>query len=165
GEGRGMTAAPRVTGCAGGRQQADAAEVVMLRGPAAHLDSRALELSECLLVDAGLGIDDRPCAVEPRPFDRGYRVEPLVENAGGDADECGPEARSAGRADGQSDTVRADRHAWRHHALHPLAGPERRPDEVDLSEHAVQMEVEAGEEVAGPESEARGEDAHASVGV
>ena len=37
--------------------------------------------------------------------------------------------------------------------------------QVDLAEHAVQVQVEAGEEVAGPEPEARREDAHVSVGV
>ena len=44
-------------------------------------------------------------------------------------------------------------------------GRERRPVQVDLSEHAVQVQVEAGEEVARPEPEARREDAGVSVGV
>ena len=38
-------------------------------------------------------------------------------------------------------------------------------DEVDLAEHAVQVQVEAGEEVARAEAEARRQHADAAVGV
>ena len=86
--------------------QADAAEVVVLRRPAAHLQPRALELGQRLLVDAGLGVDDVAGAVEARPLDRVDRLEPLVQDPGGDADERRPEPRAAGRADRERESRR-----------------------------------------------------------
>ncbi len=158
-----MTAAPRVTGSTGGRQQADAAEVVMLRRPAAYLDSGALELASACSSTPGSALTTCPARWNRGRTIASTGLELFVQDSGGDADERGPEPRPAGRADGQSDPLGADGQARRHHALHPLAGPERRSVQVDLSEHAVQVQVEAGDEVAGPESEARREDARISV--
>ena len=53
----------------------------------------------------------------------------------------------------------------RHHRAHPLAGDEVADDEVDLAEHAVQVQVEPGEEVAAAEAEARRERARVPVVV
>ena len=103
--------------------------------------------------------------MKPGPRDRIDRLELFVQDPCGDADERGPEPRSTCRADCQGDPLAAEGQARRHHALHSLTRLERRPVQVDLSEHAVQVQVEAGDEVAGPESEARREDAGVAVGV
>ena len=103
--------------------------------------------------------------MEARPPDGRDRVEPFVEDPGRDADERRSQPRSARGADRQRDALVVESEARRHHALHPLAGLERLEDEVDLAEHAVQLQVEAGQEVARAEPEARRQDARVPVGV
>ena len=92
--------------------------------------------------------------MEARARDGVDRLETLVEDPGGDADERGAQPGAAGRADREREAVAVDRDARRHHALHPRAWLERDAVQVDLAEHAVQVQVVAGQEVAG--AEARG---------
>ena len=87
-----MAASPRIAGGAGPRHQADPAEVVVLRRPAPHAKALRFELGQSLLVDTGLGVDDVAGAVEAWTPDGVRRVEPFVEDPGGDADERGPQA-------------------------------------------------------------------------
>ena len=54
--------------------------------------------------------------------------------------------------------VTVERQRGRHHALHPRAGLEVPDEQVALAHHAVQVQVEAGQEVARAEAQARGED-------
>ncbi len=90
-------------------------------------------------------------------------AESLVEDSGRDAHERGAKPGPAGRADREQEAVSIERDARRHHALHPVTGLHRPVQQVDLAEHAVQVEVEAGELVAGAEAEARRQ--HACVAV
>ncbi len=103
--------------------------------------------------------------MRPRLVDSLLRLDALVEDRRGDRDQGGAEARAAGGADREHEAALVEREARRHHALHPVAGLERTMAEVGLAEHAVQVEVEAGEPVPGAESEARGQDAGAAVAV
>ena len=100
----GVTAPPRIACSAGSREQADPAEVVVLRRPAPHVQARRLELLQRLLVDAGLGVDDVAGAVEAGAPDGLDRVEPFVEDArrrrrrARCATACRPPSRSRARA-------------------------------------------------------------------
>ncbi len=96
--------------------------------------------------------------MNPRPVDRLLRCQPLVEDAGADGDERGPEPGAARRADRKREPVRVERERRRHHALHPLTRLERAHEQVLFAEHAVQMQVETREEVTGAEAEARRQD-------
>src|SRR5215208_2959096 len=66
---------------------ADPAEVVVLRGPAAHGPAAFLQEREPVFVDSRLRVHDRPGRVEPRPLDRGDGMQPLVQDAGQHAHE------------------------------------------------------------------------------
>ena len=81
------------------------------------------------------------------------------------AHQCRAEARPACRAERELEPVVVEDDGGRHHARHPLTGPERLADEVGLAEHAVQVQVEPGQEVAGAETEARRQHACGSVAV
>ena len=118
------------------RWQADAAEVVVQRRPAAHrAEPRPLQLGEGVLVDAGLGVDDVAGAVEARPLDRRdagraprrgsrprrrrapsaaacrrpsrSRARPRRRRARGSAPSCSPSARPARAAPGRGRPRRA----------------------------------------------------------
>ncbi len=103
--------------------------------------------------------------VEPLPRDRGLGVEPLVEDPRDDLEHRAPEPRAAGGAGREHDAVFVQCQARRHHAPHAVAGLERPADQVGLPEHAVEVQVEAGDEVARAEAEARRQDARAPLGV
>ena len=60
-------------------------------------------------------------------------------------------------------TIECD--ARRHHAFHPVTRLGRTDEEVDFAEHAVEMEVEAGQPIARAETEARRQDAGVPIGV
>src|SRR5215204_3803657 len=54
---------------------ADAAEVVVLRRPPAHVSTLTFELRERVVVDAGLGVDRLARGVEARPVDGELRLD------------------------------------------------------------------------------------------
>ena len=145
--------------------RADAAEVVVPLRPAAH--RRALPPR------APRARPRRRPARRSRARRRGGRAarstaacgsRPSSRIAGGDGDEracaaaCRPRRRSRARA--------RRRRATSVGAImlcHPRARLERAAEQVDLAEHAVQMQVEARQPVAGAEAEARRQ--HARVAV
>src|SRR5687768_1092387 len=110
-------------------------------------------------------MDDVACRMEAGPLDGDDGIESFVEDADRDADERRAQARATGGADRQHRSLVPDRERWRHHARHPRAGDERREHEIDLSQHAVEVEVEAREEVAGAEAQAGRQDADAAGSV
>jgi hypothetical protein len=69
---------------------ADAAEVVVGLGPAAHRESVVLECRDRLGLEARLDVDDPPGGVEARPVDGGLRVEAVLQDPGEDLDERRP---------------------------------------------------------------------------
>ena len=96
-----------------------------------------------LLVDAGLGVDE-VAGVHARALDRGLRLEAVVEDGRGDADERGAEARSAGRADRKLE--RSPTRASVGAIMLPCArrGGAHDRGVVGLAEHRVQVEIETG---------------------
>src|SRR5579864_9029139 len=92
---------------------ADTAEVVVQRGPAPDGEARSLQACDRVLVDARLDVDDAVRQVRTWAVDRLLRVEPLVEDAGRDADERGAEARATGRADREREAVAVECEARR----------------------------------------------------
>ena len=89
----------------------------------------------------------------------------LVEDPREHLRQCGAEARAARRAGRQDEAVRVERDRRRHHAGHPPAGLERADEQLGLAEHAVQVDVVAGQEVPRPEPQARRDDAGVPVPV
>src|SRR5260221_13387006 len=111
----------------------------MLARPAPHGQAAFLQLGEGSLVDVRLGVDDVSGPMGPGPLDRRLRVETLVEDRSGDADERGSEAGPTGRTDRERGALVVDSEARGHHALHPAAGLQWADEQVDLAEHAVQV--------------------------
>ena len=103
--------------------------------------------------------------MEARPVDRVLRLEPFVQDARDHLQKRAAQARPAGGPCCECDSSAVEGQARRHHARHPLAGLERPGKQVGLAEHAVQMQVEAGHEVARAETEARRQDAGVAVRV
>ena len=143
-------------------EQADAAEVVVQRRPAPDAAGPSPRARRAPLVDARLGVDDvagrggSAAARRPRPDRAPRRGSRPRRRRARSAAACRPPSRSRARGRPPSNaSVGAIM------LCHPLARPERLADEVDLAEHAVQLQVEAGEEVARAEAEARRE--HARV--
>ena len=153
-----QAAAPaRIGRPAGSANEADAAEVVVRRGPDA---ARSQPASSSAATTSSL---------EPR-LQRG----PSGRRGGGGAGRRRPAGASpssrtpastwtsalrsrvppAAPAASSSPSLRRPRRR-RHHALHPLAGLERADEEVGLAEHAVQVHLEVRQEVARAEAEAR----------
>ena len=135
------------------------------RRPAPDPAPRPLEPHERLLVDARLGVHELADGMEARTRDGVDRLEALVQDPGGDPDERSAQPRAAGRADREREAFCVDGDARRHHALHPRARLERDAVQVDLAQHAVQVQVVAGQEVARAEPEARRQHARAAVAV
>src|SRR6266550_3188058 len=99
------------------------------------------------------------CRMQPSAVYSSLRLEALVEDAFKNLNEGGAEASTAGGSRGQNGAVVVLDDRWRHHALHPLARLERIHEQVRLSEHAVQMDVEVRKVVAGAEAETRRQNA------
>ena len=92
-------------------------------------------------------------------------VEPFVQDSGGDLDEGAAEPRAPGRAERKDEPLVVEGEARRHHAAHPLAGLERPANQVGLAQHAVQMQIESRQEIAGAQAEARRQHAGAPFGI
>ena len=103
--------------------------------------------------------------MEPRPVDGVPGEQALVEDPREDLCQCGAEARSSGRAGRDDEPVPVERDRRRHHAGHPPSGRERPDEQIGLAQHAVQVDVVSGQEVPGPEPQARGDDAGVPVPV
>ena len=159
-------AAPLRRGSAAGaapRDRADAAEVVVARRPAPDRAARAARASSSAASSTpGSALHDLAGRVDARPVDRVLRLQALVEDPGGarrrapSAGACRPRRRS-----------RATRPSPSSASVGAIMLPSARPassgadEEVGLAEHAVQMQVEAGQEVARAEAEAGREHAGA----
>jgi hypothetical protein len=115
--------------------------MVTLR-PAAHGASRRLERLEASLVDARLGVHDPADGVDATAIDGGLRLESLVEDPGGHRDESAAQPRAACGAEREHEPCVVEHDGRRHHARHALARLERAEEQVDLAEHAVQVQVE-----------------------
>src|SRR5436305_10685555 len=123
----------------------DAAKVVMTAGPAPDGPPLPLERGQEGFVHTGLGVDEPADGVEARPLDRVLRGAAVVQDRPEHPDERRPEARPARGAERQLEaavTRAGGRENQRggHHARHSRAGPQRLADEVDLAEHAVQVQ-------------------------
>src|SRR4051794_40840748 len=95
--------------------------------------------------------------------DRLLDRQPLVEHAREHADERRADTGAARGAAGEHElpgSVEGEQRGG--HALHALARDERLADEVGLTEHAVELDVEAGQPVARAEPERRGQYADVS---
>ena len=103
--------------------------------------------------------------MEARPVDRVLGLEALVEDAGDDLQKRAAQAGAARGACRECDAVasRASDGAIMLAIRSP--GSSGAGEQVGLAEHAVQMQVEAGHEVARAEAEARREDAGVAVRV
>jgi hypothetical protein len=99
-------------------------------------------------------VDERAGRMNPRTIDCGLRLETLVEDPRDDLEQRTPQPRAPGGAGREHDSVRVQCERRRHHARHPVARRELIRDQIDLAEHAVQVQVEPGNEVAGAEPEA-----------
>ena len=86
--------------------------------------------------------------MEARPVDRVLHVEPPVQDAREHADERRAQPRPTGRAERELEALAVEGERGGHHALHPCSRHERAADEVCLTEHAVQVQVEARHPVA-----------------
>ena len=75
------------------------------------------------------------------------------------ADERRAQPSAARGADRELEAVAVEHERGGHHAVHALARHERARDQIGLAEHAVQVQVEAGQPVARAEPEARRQDA------
>jgi DNA-binding transcriptional LysR family regulator len=80
-------------------------------------------------------------------------------------DERCTKPRAPGGSDRELEPILVEHQRGSHHARHPGPGPHGLSDEIDLAEHAVQLQVEAGEKIPGPEPEARGQHARAAVAI
>ena len=161
-----MPAPPRITRGAAPRDEADPAEVVMLRRPAPDRPTRRLEPRERVLVDPGLRVDELP-----RPD--GSAVSPTASVApspSSSTDAATPTSAVRSRVPPAEPIASASPSSSKARLgaimLSILARRnERHVVEVDLAEHAVQVQVVAREEVARAEAEARRQDAGVAVGV
>ena len=106
---------------AGPRDDADAAEVVVPRRPAADPKPAASSASSAPSSDARLGVDDAGRRVEARPLDGRLRIEALVEDRRPRRGRAPCEPRAAGGAACEREPVAVERERRRHHARHPLA--------------------------------------------
>src|SRR6476469_7569970 len=147
---RGRRAAPtRITGGTRPADNADAAKVVMPGGPASNAEATRLELFERSFIDARLCVDHLWSGVESRTVHSNVCSEAFVEDAGDDTEECGPETRASGGATHERQPVTVEREQRRHHALHPGSRLEPAAQQVGFAQHAVEVQVEAGDEVPG----------------
>jgi len=89
----------------------------------------------------------------------------LVQDSAQHLDESRAKARATGRPGRDCEALVVEDEGGGHHALHPRAGLERANLEVDLAEHAVQVDVQARKEVTRAEPEACREDAGIPVPV
>ena len=103
--------------------------------------------------------------MQPWTVDGVLRLEPLVEDPGDDQEQRAPQSRAAGGAGREHDPVPVECQRRRHHARHPVSWLEALGEEIGLAEHAVQVQVEPGQEVARTEPEARREDARVPLVV
>src|SRR5438128_7141406 len=156
---RRRTTSPRIASGARAADDTHTTEVVVGCGPASHGPTARLERGKRGFVDAGLGVDELSCGMEARALNRNARRKSFVEDAGDHAEQCGPQARPTGRARGEANPVAVEHERRGHHAEHARAGLERTAKEVRLAEHAIEVEVQAREEVARPEPETRCDDA------
>jgi hypothetical protein len=116
--------------------------MVTLR-PAANGASRRLERFEPSFVDARLGVHELADGVDATTIDSGLRLEPFVEDPRRHGDESAAQPRAAGGAEREHEPRIVEHDGRRHHARHAFARLERAEEQVDLAEHAVQMQVEA----------------------
>src|SRR6266487_862773 len=93
------TASPGIPGGVTRRNEADAAEEVVLCGPDAHLEAFPLEGAHGCVREARLELDAPAGSVEARPRHGLARRQPFVEHAGGDLDQRAAKTRPTGRAD------------------------------------------------------------------
>ena len=135
------------------------------RRPGADLVTLRLQRRRDAGLESRLEMDEAGRRVQPRPRHRSVGLEPLVQDSRDDLNQRAAQPRPACRAGGEHDPVCVDGDARRHHARHPLARLEPSADEIGLAEHAVQMEVEPGKEIARAEAEARREHAGAARSV
>src|SRR6185503_6942494 len=157
-KGQGSSAPSRICRSAASGKRADASEVVMKGAEAPDVVAGFLERGQSLVREARLDPDDLPGRVEARTVDRLLRIEAFVEDSAQHLHERGAEARSSGRPGRNRKAVVVEDQGGGHHALHACARLERPHLQVDLAEHAVQVHVEAGQEVAGAQAEAGRED-------
>jgi hypothetical protein len=122
---------------------------VVLRGPDADLEAVLREGRDGRLGKPGLKVNATAGCVQPPARNRLACRETLVEHSCGDLDQGATKARPAGRADRELEAAVAQDDTRSHHAAHPVAGLERAADQVGLAEHAVQVQVERWQEVAG----------------
>jgi hypothetical protein len=88
-------------------------------GPAPNAEAARLEFFERSFIDTRLCVDHLWSGVEARPLHGNVCSEALVEDAGDDTKERGPETRSSGRATHEREPVTVEREQRGHHALHP----------------------------------------------
>src|SRR6266545_7433936 len=93
--------APGIAGGVRARDDAHAAEIVVLRGPAADTPAVFLQGDEGRLVDSRLRVERRSGRMEAGSRDRFRGCEPLVHDPGDDAEERGSEPRSPGGSAGE----------------------------------------------------------------
>ena len=143
---------------------AHAAEVVVRRGPAADGTSPALQLRERVLVDARLRVDGLQRGVEAGPFDGDLRRRRPRRGC--------PRSTSASAARRRvppAEPIASERPSASNASVGAIMLPSARPgtraprEQVDLAEHAVQVQVEPGQVVARAETEAGREDARVAV--
>jgi hypothetical protein len=137
----------------------------MRGGPTPDATPPSFKLVERNFVHTRLGVDHVRGSVEARAVDGGARRQALVEDARDDSQECGPESRPSGRARRERETVAVEHQERRHHALHPRSGLEPAAQQVGFPQHAVQVQVEAGDEISGAEPEAGREGAGVAVSI
>ena len=148
-----------IAGGAVRRHGADAAEVVVLGRPAADEPSPPPRgASRPCSSTSGSALRTTAAGWQPWPVDCLLDRQPLVEHAREHPDERRADTGAARGAAASTGPPRR-RRAWGGHALHALARDERPADEVGLTEHAVELEVEARKPVARAEPERRGQDA------
>ena len=164
-EGPALPAPSRICRSAASGTQADPAEVVVDGAEAPDVVAGFLERGEGLLLEARLDVArsrPRNAAAAGRPLPG---IQALVQDSAQHLDERRAKARPTGGPGRDCEAVVVEDEGRGHHALHPRAGLERAHVEVDLAEHAVQVDVQARKEVARAEPEARREDAGVPVPV
>ena len=156
---RGSAAAPAP------RNRADAAEVVVRRRPAPHRRGPPPRArSSAASSTPGSACTTLAGGVEARPVDRLLRLEALVEDPGEHARRAPCAAASRRRP-----RPRATRPSPSSASVGAIMLSIRSPgasgprEEVGLAEHAVQVQVEPGQEVARAEAEARREHARRAL--
>jgi hypothetical protein len=107
----------------------------------------SLEFVQRSFVHAGLGVDDVGSGVEAWTFHGSFRRQTFVEDSADDSQERSPESRSSGRPRRERQTVDVERQQRRHHALHPRSRLEPAAQQVGFAQHAVEVKVEARNEV------------------